>query len=490
MLAQIGSQKGASSGLADLLAGFARGLTGLAQAIGKNEGPINDLLTAAGNIIAQIGPGLGQIIGLVTRAFDPIFRYLDRHPNGTIVKILGDIAAGMLAIKGLGKILPDFVTKPLSDAAEKLGTKFLTDPLKNLKSQVMSGLKDAFSGGGMWDDLRLRAMYAIESVGQAFKTGGPKVAAALRGWGGSLASAVKGWGGSLASAVKNVMPTKLDVKLLAQSAKNAGSQVAGQLMGGLSNVKGFFTSTLPQALSAGGQAIRGFASNAATVVSGWASSVGQAAASAGSSIASFVVTMGSRLGAAAAATGTWIAENGAAVATYIGENVAAAASATAAFLAENAATLGLIAGIGLVVAAIVYLALHWKQVWHDIEIAALWLWHNVLDPMWHGIEDGASWVYTNAILPLWHGFQTVFGWIETGAKDFITAFKLAWDELKATFLTPVNFLITTVYDDGIAGLWNSVVDALGMKSIALPKISALAGGGVLPGYAPGRDTIP
>lgn len=508
MLGQIGSQKGASSGLANLLAGFARGLTGLAQAVGKNEGPINGFLTAAGNIIAQVGPPLGQLVGLVARALGPLTDYLNRHPNGTVVKILGGIVAGMLAIKGLGKILPDFVTKPLSDAFDKLGTKFLKGPLKNLKSQVVSGLKDAFAPGGLFNKLHFQVTSAIEDATQAFKTGGPKVAAALKGWGGSLASAVKGWSGSVASAVKGVLPTKLDIKLLAQSAKDAGAQVAGQLMSGLSQVKGFFTSTLPQALSTGGQAIKGFASNAVTVVSGWASSVGQAAASAGSSIASFVVSMGSKLAQAATATGAWIAENTVAVASYIAENIAAAASATAAFIAENAASLGLIAGIGLIIAAIVLLATHWKTVWHWIETAALWLWHNVLDPMWHGIEAGASWLYQNAILPLWHGIETAFHGIETvaswlwhnvfdplwhgieaGASAFISAFKTSWDTLKTVFATPVNFLIDFVYTKGIEFLWNEVVSHIGLGNLKLPNIPHLAGGGVLAGYAPGHDSV-
>ncbi len=43
-----------------------------------------------------------------------------------------------------------------------------------------------------------------------------------------------------------------------------------------------------------------------------------------------------------------------------------AAAAAAAFIAENAATLGIAAGVALLIAGIVYLATHWKQVWGDI----------------------------------------------------------------------------------------------------------------------------
>jgi hypothetical protein len=98
-----------------------------------------------------------------------------------------------------------------------------------------------------------------------------------------------------------------------------------------------------------------------------ASSIGSGVASAASSVASFVSTVVSKLAEAAVATGAWIAEHAVAAASFIAENIAMAASATAAFIAENAATLGLVAGIALLVAGIVYLATHWKQVWGAIK---------------------------------------------------------------------------------------------------------------------------
>lgn len=71
-------------------------------------------------------------------------------------------------------------------------------------------------------------------------------------------------------------------------------------------------------------------------------------------------------------------------AAYIAENVAMAAAATAAFIAENAATLGIVAGIAVLVGAIVYMATHWKQVWNFIKSAAVEAWH-MLEGIWHGI---------------------------------------------------------------------------------------------------------
>jgi hypothetical protein len=237
--------------------------------------------------------------------------------------------------------------------------------------------------------------------------------------------------------------------------------------------------------------------------------VGSAAANAGSSIVQFVSTFGTKMAEAASATIAWITEQTIAAGTFIAENVAEAAAATMAFIAENAASLGLITIIAALVAAILYLATHWKQVWADIEAAALWVWHNVLDPMWQGIAWGAQWVYDHAIMPWWLGLKQIFGWVSDlatwlwhdvfdplwkklgdGVGDFITAFKNTWNTLSDVFKVPVNFLINTVYTQGIEALWNDVVNALGQSNLKLPDIKGFAAGGVVPGYAPGQDTVP
>lgn len=65
----------------------------------------------------------------------------------------------------------------------------------------------------------------------------------------------------------------------------------------------------------------------------------------------------------------WIATGAEAVASAVIQAAswaAVAAAATAAFIAENLATLGIIAALAAVVAGIVYLATHWKQVWGEI----------------------------------------------------------------------------------------------------------------------------
>jgi hypothetical protein len=408
------------------------------------------------------------MIGLIAKSLEPLTTYLNKHPNGTVVKVIGDIIAGLLILKGLAKILPDFITGPIGKIGGKI-VGLVTSPLKSLAGKVGGLLVSPFKSAagkipgalkGAWDGIRLRGMYAADAVAKAF------------------------------------------TQKLPQAALKAGLRVEDAL----GKVNGFFTSTLPGAVSKGGQALKGFAQNGISVISGWGSKVGSTMSGAASAVGTFVSDFGSKLGQAAKSTFIWIGEQLTAGAAFIAENVAEAASATAAYIAENAATLGIIAGITLLVGAIVWLALHWKQVWHDIEVAALWLWHNVLDPMWHGIEAGASWLYNHAIkyyfdliklefklledaaLWMWHNvFDPVWHGIQMGADGFESAFKTTWEKLKSIFKDPVNFLINPVYSH-IRSLWDGVVEHVGLGKLDLPDLKQFAHGGVIPGYSPGHDT--
>ena len=242
------------------------------------------------------------MIGTIAKVLEPLAKYLNSHPNGTVVKIIGEIAAGLIGWK--------------------VASKLVIGPM-----QAMWG---TLSGGFG----KLKSVW--EKAGQAYIK-------------------VFGEGGTVS---------------------RAGSWIAG--LGG--KIAGAFSSAW--------SGISTFGSN----LGGWLVNAGQ-------SVASFVGGLASQLGRAVAATGAWIAEHAVATASFIAENVMQAASATAAFIAENAATLGIVAGIAILVAAIVWLATHWHDVWGAIKAVALDVWHNVLDPMWLDIKKGAEWLYNVGIKP-------------------------------------------------------------------------------------------
>ncbi|RGD62037.1 hypothetical protein DR950_33680 [Kitasatospora xanthocidica] len=65
----------------------------------------------------------------------------------------------------------------------------------------------------------------------------------------------------------------------------------------------------------------------------------------------------------------------------------------------------------------------------------------------------------------------------------------SWGKLSGIFAPPIRFLVNTVYDGGIRKAWNWIADAFGLGK--LPSFTVgFARGGVVPGYAPGRDTVP
>ncbi|WP_431681235.1 hypothetical protein [Kitasatospora sp. KL5] len=73
-----------------------------------------------------------------------------------------------------------------------------------------------------------------------------------------------------------------------------------------------------------------------------------------------------------------------------------------------------------------------------------------------------------------------------GLVDFV---KWIWPTLTTVFGWPIKFWVNIVYDGGIRRLWNSLADTFGLGK--LPSFTVnFARGGVVPGYAPGRDTVP
>jgi len=108
-------------------------------------------------------------------------------------------------------------------------------------------------------------------------------------------------------------------------------------------------------------------------------------------------------------------------AIYIATNIAAAAAATAAFIAENAATLGIVAGIALLIGAIIWMATHWKETWGFIKKIAEDVWH-FLDSVWHGIVKGLdkAWQFIKTIpSKIVSAFSGALSWLEHIGEDII-----------------------------------------------------------------------
>lgn len=104
-------------------------------------------------------------------------------------------------------------------------------------------------------------------------------------------------------------------------------------------------------------------------------------------------------------------------AVFIAQNIAMAASATAAFIAENAATLGIIIGIAALVAAIIWMATHWHQVWGEVKRIAVDVWHFLYNLFHNHIVQDILAIWSVGLIPLAEHWHTVWNDIKRVVED-------------------------------------------------------------------------
>lgn len=147
-----------------------------------------------------------------------------------------------------------------------------------------------------------------------------------------------------------------------------------------------------------------------------------------------------------------------------------------------------------------------KPVWDAISAAANWLWNNVMKPVfdaigagWRALMDGLNWVWQNILRPC---FDAVKGAVDSVGRAFDTTvnwIRDVWNTIKGILAKPINFVIDTVYNNGIKKTWDTIAGWL--KIPGLPHVAPiqefatggrvrnLTGGGKIPGSG-NRDTVP
>ncbi|HEY9348371.1 MAG TPA: hypothetical protein VIQ53_23790, partial [Inquilinus sp.] len=200
--------------------------------------------------------------------------------------------------------------------------------------------------------------------------------------------------------------------------------------------------------------------------------------------------------------------------------------ATGATWAFNAAMAVLTSPIFLIIAAIALLVagLVWfftktelgKQIitesWDFIQKAISFAWNNVISPIlgYFGDRIGEvgqviSFFYENVVRPYFELVGKVISTVVDGAKSAFGAFMDAlrsvgdffvstvrgidekWSSLRGLLAKPINFMINTVWNDGILKAWNAASGLIGMDPVGkLPSIPEHATGGPIRG--PGTGT--
>ncbi|MCW2904931.1 MAG: Metalloendopeptidase-like rane protein [Streptosporangiaceae bacterium] len=148
-----------------------------------------------------------------------------------------------------------------------------------------------------------------------------------------------------------------------------------------------------------------------------------------------------------------------------------------------------------------------KQVWSWISSAISWAWNKIIKPIfdllkwyvgkilvpqlqwlwsivktvWNGISAAIKWAWTNVIKPAFDAVKSAMGQVGNAFHTGADAIKSAWNRIKGYTKDPINFVIGTVYNKGIVGMWNQVMSWLHLpKSLQLGKIPLLEAGGAVP----------
>lgn len=114
-----------------------------------------------------------------------------------------------------------------------------------------------------------------------------------------------------------------------------------------------------------------------------------------------------------------------------------------------------------------------------------WLWHKAVSPALSGIKSVISTIYNTGIKPIFDGWKRIIGGLGGVFKSAVDAIKKQWDKVKGIAKTPVEFIVDTVYNKGIVGVWNKVAGVFGAPK--LDKFTGFARGGVLPGQSSFRQ---
>ena len=139
---------------------------------------------------------------------------------------------------------------------------------------------------------------------------------------------------------------------------------------------------------------------------------------------------------------------------------------------------------------------HWRTAWTDIKnygVQVLNALKGFFSASWNAIKTDTlqAWnAIKSGVVGIWHSIENtakqVWNNLKSGFGNVVSSIKTTWNTLDKIFRGPVSFLVNTVYDQGIARLWNDVMGAIGGPKLPFVKF---AGGGRLPGYG-GGDTVP
>lgn len=113
----------------------------------------------------------------------------------------------------------------------------------------------------------------------------------------------------------------------------------------------------------------------------------------------------------------------------------------------------------------------------------------MIEKAWNDMMNALDVVFQWIDQHIFEPIKTAVGFVQDAFENVAEGIAKAWEGIKKAAAAPINFVIDTVYNNGLRSFWNDIADNLNMKNLKLPRVPTIrfASGGVMPGYTPGRD---
>jgi hypothetical protein len=120
--------------------------------------------------------------------------------------------------------------------------------------------------------------------------------------------------------------------------------------------------------------------------------------------------------------------------------------------------------------------------------AAMWLWQNAIKPAWDGIGVAIRYVWQSWIKPAFDSLSRGVDTVRSSFESGVSGIGRIWEGLKDITRKPVQFIIDTVYNNGIRKVWNAVADFTGAGKLGV--LTFATGGSVFGAGTATSDSIP
>jgi len=115
------------------------------------------------------------------------------------------------------------------------------------------------------------------------------------------------------------------------------------------------------------------------------------------------------------------------------------------------------------------------------------VWNSVIKPAWEGIGSLIRTVWETVISPAWDAMKNALQKVGDFFDTIVRGISTVWDGLRGILAKPINFMINTVWNEGIRKAWNKAAGLLGLdEAQPLAGIPERATGG--PIFGPGTGT--